>query len=109
MQSADGIAGGAHPVGGSGGLQHHLFVQRAKGVQALEMLRAVEQRTCVVFCLEVSVAHCGHCSDGREVYETLLLVSAIGSIRERVRGCHPSRPWIFGCLRGPVTLTSHRE
>src|ERR1700730_3462438 len=98
MQSADSIAGGAHLVGGSGGLQQHLFVQRAKGVQALEMLRAVEQRTCVVFRLEASVSHGGHRSDGREVSETLLLVSGIGSTRKRVRVCYPSCPWIFRCL-----------
>src|SRR5882762_1674315 len=90
MQSAEGIAGGAHLVGGSRGLQQHLFVQRTKGVQALEMLRTIEQRTCVVFCLEVSVSHCGHCSDGGEVGETLPPGSAIGSTRKRVRGCHPS-------------------
>src|SRR5882762_11825819 len=99
MQSAEGIAGGAHLVGGSRGLQQHLFVQRTKGVQALEMLRTIEQRTCVVFCLEVSVSHCGHCSDGGEVGETLPPGSAIGSTRKRVRGCHPS-------VLGPVRRQS---
>ena len=92
MQSADGITAGTHLVGGPGGLQHQFFVERAKGVQAFEMPRALEQRSCVVFRLEVSVSHCGHCSDGREVSETLLLAGAIGATRKRVRGCYPSCP-----------------
>jgi len=97
MQSADGIAAGTHLVGGPGGLQHHFFVQRAKGVQAFQMLRTLGQRTCVVLRLEVSVSHCGHCSDGREVSETLLLASAIGATRKRVRGGYPSLSLDFRC------------
>ena len=88
MQEADGIAAGAHLVRVPGGLQHHLFVQRAKGVQAFQVPRAVEQRTCVVLCLEVAVSHCGHCRDGREVDEILPHGSAIGPTGKRVRGCH---------------------
>ena len=63
----------------------------------LRLTCAVEQRTCVVFRLEVSVSHCGHCSDGGEFGETLPLGSSIGSTRKRVRGCYPS---VLGPVRG---------